>query len=86
MRHKGKITQYRAQRGFGWIASETILQHRFFHISQWQGTVVPQIGQIVEFTDGIDKNKRPQAQAIVPVLEVAPAVTPAAETSTKEAS
>lgn len=76
---QGKVKKYDKERAFGWIDNGQ-LRLLFFHISQWSGKDFPVVGQLANFTEGIDKKGRLEAQAVTPEIEVAVA----AETSTTE--
>jgi len=64
---KGKIKKYDREKAFGWLEVENDVKLRFFHISQWESTSVPTVGQIVVFRDGFDMKRRPQALKVTPI-------------------
>ena len=81
---QGRISKYDKEKGFGWIKIETRLALQFFHVSHWNHSEVPVIGQLVEFGLAPDRQGRIQATNVTIIdpksAEVAPVAT-ATETS-----
>lgn len=65
MKYTGKITEWNAERGFGFIQPDAGGDRTFVHISALQTrSHPPSVGASVAYSLGKDKRGRPQAQAV----------------------
>lgn len=76
---QGKIKKYDRERAFGWIEIEDHVKLIFFHVSQWEHKNAPTVGQQVQFSEGVDRKGRTQAQSVTPIEPTTQVVLEAAE-------
>lgn len=66
MRYRGRITSWKAERGFGFIAPDSPSEDIFVHVSALaNGRRTPTENEIVTYTIMVDAKGRPQAQDVV---------------------